>query len=178
MGSTVNSFEDFQTSPILSYQRVNFAKRLENWAFYIFKSDNCSDYEQDYAAKQRMILINFSNVIQTSMDVVRRLFFWSPDFKTEKLKEYILRIDFLWKRLGEIVESVILVATGMESFSIDGWNILDREKRADAMVDLQQNQEMSNLIADIDAFNWEAGDTVTGMNVGKPFWAKNFKELK
>lgn len=174
MASTVNSFEDFKTSPILSYERENFAKRLETWTFYIFKSDNSSDDEKDYAAKQRMILINFSNVIQTSMDIVHRLFFWSSYLKAEKFKEYISRIDFLWKRLGEIVESVILVATGLESFSIHNWSILDREKRADAMVDLQQNQEMSNLIADIDAFNWEAGDIVIGMDTGKLFWAKDF----
>lgn len=174
----MNSFEDFKTSPILSYKRENFAERLETWAFYIFKSDSSSDNEKNYAANQRMILINFSTVIQTSLDIVRRIFSWSSYFEVEKLKEYISRIDFLWKRLGEIIESVILVATGLESFSIHGWSVINREQRADAMVDLQQNQEMSSLIADIDTFNWEAGAIVTGIDAGKLFWTKNFKALK
>lgn len=123
MALVSTSFKEFQTSPILSYQRENFAKCLDTWAFYIFRTGNSTDNEKEYAAKQRMILISYSKVLQTSMDIVRQLFYWFPYHEEKKLKEFISRIDFLWKRLGKIVESVILAATGLELFSIDGWSL-------------------------------------------------------
>lgn len=175
MALVVTSFEAFQRKPILAYEREDFAKRLETWAFYIFKPDDCPDDEKDFAATQRMILISFGAVLQTSMDVTSQLFPWSPPHsKEEKLNEFIARIDHFWDRLGQIVERVILAATGLGPFTINGWSSLDRDQRADAMVELQRSREMADLIADVEAFNREAGDVVIGIDAENLFLPDEF----
>lgn len=94
--------------------------------------------------------------------------------KKENHKEFIVRIDQLWDRLGQIVESVILAATGLETYMIAGWSFLARDQRADAMIELQRSQELDDLIAVIEAFNIKAGEVVNNIDAESLFLPDEF----